>query len=269
MTEITAPDPAALQLEEGRPSPEQIQGMPLPPVEPGFVRLYRGDVIDLEGSPVIENVKDRDTAFATVGRWFTHDPNAAEGYAGGRIFDHDHERMRFRFTDIPIADAEKYNTFNLPLDVMRGANGTGGSRDEWLLPKELADQAREYHVAPTDRLYDPETEASLQLIFSDPGVTEFIKELGVDETSLPEVLSSPAQTRNALHQLSMSLGQNHFKTADNEAIGAAIAHAYIGAGSAHKQRLLGRGADDLHRLPQESPETGPAQSPAPQDTYEW
>lgn len=229
------------------PNPEErFAYEPLPPVPEGHIRLYRGDVVDEAREPIIRHIDGRRTKQETEGRWFTDNPNAAEGYGLGRHYDleqhHDQDstNIRLRFVDVPEEVAHEFNTRNLPLAYMSEANGTGGDASEWLLPPEAIEQAQEYGVEEVEELYEPEVEEGLQELLKNPELQSYLKEMNIDEARAQEILQSPVDMVMVIQQLAIGLGQKHFNVADPEAMQEQLHSLALGVDSAHKRRYLGR-----------------------------
>lgn len=211
----------------------------LPPVAPGHIRLYRGDVVDDSGVPVVELIDGRGTAAETAGRWFTDNPVNAEGYSKGRLMQSGGGHTRNRFVDIPEDAAFEHNTRNLPNEVMTEANGTAGLPEEWLLPKDLADQSTEYQVKEVDQLYEHDIELGLHDLLSSPELQEHLSSMNVSKANRDDLIRDPSMMTMILEQLSMGLSQNHYRVSNPEELEAVITDLYRGVQSAHKQRYIG------------------------------
>lgn len=213
--------------------------IPLPPLADGYVRLYRGDIVDEDRHPIVRDVTGRATAMETAGRWFTDNPNDAEGYAGGRQADNEGSLRRYTFVDVPAEIAATYNTPALSSEQMRSANGGHTFANEWLLPRELADGATEYNVVQSEEMYDPTVIEDLHSVVSRPEVQSALQEMGVDNVRLEDIQQKPIELQQVLEQLSMMLGQNHLSVADRDVLSNQLAGLNRGVQSAHKQRVLG------------------------------
>lgn len=234
-----------------QPSPPEHEMLePLPPIPEGCIRLYRGDVVDDEREPIIRHIEGRKTKQETEGRWFTDNPNYAEGFAGGRQLDLGEGHMRLRFVDVPEEVAEEFNTRNLPLEYMRDANGTGGDANEWLLPSDVIEGAHEYGFVETDQTYEPEIEQGLKDLLTSSELAEYLASMGVDDAAAEEIIADPVESAMVLHQLSMGFGHEHFHIADTEAMERTLRQLSLGVDSAHKKRHLG-----VHKPVQKPKET--------------
>ena len=257
--EATGPSP---DTQFRAPNPELLPDeMPLPPLQEGFVRLYRGDVVDAQGRPIVEEVDGRSTASETAGRWFTNDPNAAEGYGAGRVQNPDGEHPRTRFIDVPADVAHTYNTRNLSLKENLEANGTAGNSEEWLLPADIIDQAHEYQVKYVDRQYEPEVEAGLHEILADPSIVAILKLMDNIPSQVQDIINDRTLTTMVMEQFAIQLGQDPHPTEHTRELSAKIGELMYGVGSAHKQRYIGEPP-----VIEQAPE-----APAPRyvDTGEW
>ena len=109
-----------------------------PPIEPGMVRLYRGET-DSKPTAVSDWVKESEAYKGTVaatGRWFSRTREEAQYYV-----DHFGEQDgRLSYIDVPAADVEKYMASKDPEAARFSA--TGRAEQEFFVPKELAAQRR-------------------------------------------------------------------------------------------------------------------------------
>ncbi len=230
MSEITQ-----LQQPEQQFSPEQA----LPPLEAGFVRLYRGDVVDPNGNPFAEEMVGRSTNHDIGGRWFTDNPNAAEGYAASR--QHDVAKRtpetlavaRTRFVDVPVEVAEQHN------GIAKTDEGSRGAADEWLLPQEFADAAAEYHVKTTDQQYPEGVEAGLLEILSNPELTGLLGEMGVTADRIHDIIADPHQVIEVLDGISRHALSGEVPVSDKASLEESLRALHRGVESAYKYRYVG------------------------------
>ncbi len=213
--------------------------IPLPPLAEGYVRLYRGDIVDDTGSPIIKDITGRSTALDTAGRWFTDNPNDAEGYAGGRQLSHGESYRRHQFVDVPEEVALRYNARNLPVETMIAANGGHAFSNEWLLPREIAAEAVEYRVDHDTEGYEPWVNKGLDELFSKPEIRSVIEEIGLNNEGLKELEDDPIRLNELLAQFSMLNGQNSLPLDDRDEFRQRLSQLMIGVESANKRRYLG------------------------------
>lgn len=242
---------------------EQLpDGLPLPPVEPGYIRLYRGDAVGDAGLPFTDQAGSWHMSAEASGRWFTDVPTAAEGYAASRQADFPGAHRRQQFIDLPTETAATFNTPNIPIEEMQDANGGHAVSNEWLLPPELAQKAREYQVVHVEQLYEPGVEEDLTALLQSPQVGEYFS--SVDPTTLPELVKDPRTAMDLLEQLSMGIGQGHLPeltAADRQQLDEDIHRLHIAVDVNHTQRLLGK-------QPAEVPQAAP-NTPAVPASEEW
>ncbi|MBP7807310.1 hypothetical protein KA047_02330 [Candidatus Saccharibacteria bacterium] len=213
--------------------------IPLPPLAEGYVRLYRGDIVDDAGKPIINDVTGRSTALDTAGRWFTDNPNDAEGYAGGRQLSHDESHRRHQFVDVPEEVAQRFNARTLPVETMIAANGGHAFSNEWLLPSEIAAEAVEYRVDHDTEGYEPWVNKGLDELFCKPEIRSVIEEIGLDNEDLKELEDDPVRLNELLAQFSMLNGQNSLPLDDRHEFRQWLSQLMIGVESANKRRYLG------------------------------
>lgn len=236
-------------LQPAPHNPEEMTGEPLPPVSRGYIRLYRGDVVDEERNPIIVADEGRSAAEEAAGHWFTNNPNHAEGYAAGRNLDHEYGLPRLRFVDVPEHAATAFNTRNLPSDVMTQTNGTGGDSTEWLLPDEIIEQAREYRVKDVDQLYEPNIEEGIRVILVDPELQAYLQEMGLNKDKIEVIINDPVSIDGVLSQIFTGLSQGHFEVADKEEKQMVLRELILGVESAHKERYLGSQPKTAYKKP--------------------
>ena len=230
----TPPELNGLDMNEVIDSAERVlEQQPLPPIEPGFTRLYRGDRVDELGNPIVDGARTN-----APGRWYTDNPNAAEGYAGWRLRgEEDSTRPRYQFIDIPVEDAQRFAAQNLSSEELVEAHGTGSiPSSEWLLPSDVADHAQEYFISSTEQIYSDGVEAELGYFFSQPGVAESLHGMGVSVDALPEVLHNPDKTLRILLQLGSYLGQGQLEVSDKELFQKGLKELTVAVESANKKR---------------------------------
>jgi hypothetical protein len=231
--------------QDAQEASSEVEGalQELPPVRDGYVRLYRGDIVDEHRNPIIQDVTGRATAMDTAGRWFTDKPNDAEGYAGGRQAKNAGSFRRYSFVDVPEDVAAQYNARALSSEEIRAANGGHAFSNEWILPRDIVDNAVEYKVVESEDRYDPTVAHGLHTVFERPEVQSALEEMGIDRQILQDITHKPVELQLLLEQLSMMLGQNHLIVEDKEALGAELAQLNQGVQSAYKRRYLGPMSD--------------------------
>lgn len=234
--------------------------IPLPPLADGYVRLYRGDIVDEDRRPIVRDVTGRATAMETAGRWFTDNPNDAEGYAGGRQLSHEESYRRHQFVDVPEEVAQRFNARTLPVEIMIAANGGHAFSNEWLLPSEIAAQAVEYRVDDDAEGYEPWVNKGLDELFSKPEIRSVIEEMGLDNEGLKELEDDPIRLNELLAQFSMLNGQNSLPLDDRDEFRQRLSQLMIGVESANKRRYLGSQAQIAESPLSYSPVEGSVQS---------
>lgn len=241
METLTPPQPSSRVAASSQAEAfEQLtDGLPLPPLQEGYVRLYRGDAVDEARLPLSEEAGSRHMSAHSAGRWFTDAPAAAEGYAVARKADSPGSLRRQRFIDLPVSVAETFNTPNLPPEEIWEANGGHSVSNEWLLPPEFAEKAREYQVQYDEKLYEPGVEDELTALFYSPDVTAYF--YNIDPDSVPDLIKDPNTAKALLEQLSMGLGQGHLPAhVDQNSMGETIHRLHRAVESSHTKRLLGK-----------------------------
>lgn len=209
---------------------------PLPPVAPGFVRLYRGDRIDGEGKPLHDK-----SSTEAPGRWFTDNPNSAEGYAGHTRLDSTEDTQpRHLYIDIPEETASEYNGLSpANAEALMMAGGVSGApKSEWLLPQEIADQALEYKVEHTETLYEDGTEDGLMAVFQEPEVASYLKRIGITGERLTDAIQSPVRVESILLQIRNMLGERSIVVTDPKQLRSEVNRLDIAIGSANKRRYV-------------------------------
>jgi hypothetical protein len=115
----------------------------LPPVKPGFVRLYRGEAIPGSGVQAPDwarQAAQESGAAEAGGRWFARDPAQADWYVK------DADRGRLVYVDVPEAVANESKVSNLPEDSPARRFGRRDPENEHFLPREWADKKQPTEV---------------------------------------------------------------------------------------------------------------------------
>jgi hypothetical protein len=106
-----------------------------PSIEPGMVRLYRGETNDPTAQAVIpdwmKNDRKVSETLEATGRWFSASPELARYYVDTFGF----KDNRVTYVDIPEVDIEKYRASNQEAGSF---SAPGLASEEFFLPKEVA-----------------------------------------------------------------------------------------------------------------------------------
>jgi hypothetical protein len=147
---MKAAQSAELPGLEGKPLSEFMQQHPgLPPVLPGFVRLFRGEGMAEPGQPPlpdwIEQAKHMQGIYEAEGRWFHPLRGEAEWYAN------EAENGRLFYVDLPERVANDSLINNLPEDHP-ARRFSARPNEEHFLPREIAETKQQVPFSGIEQL---------------------------------------------------------------------------------------------------------------------